>query len=295
MPPGGGPPVMHRHAPGEVYRVLSGEFTFYLGHAEEGVRRITAGAGAVVPLAGNTPHTVRNETSEDAVAFVVHAPGPPMEGFSRAAAALAADGPPALEEVLRIARAARHRAARPGPRDAPSPESRHHETTAVAGVRRPPSWGDGESGRRVDRSGGTCAGRHGNGIGSGRRSPSPKMGMSVRPVGFTRLGEWLSATTRGSPGGRGRASALALEEVLRPRPWPTAARRCRAGSRRAGPDASARRTRPGRRRAASAARTSSLIRCATKLPEVVQRASGRTRPGTPVARSLDFDRFRDGV
>ena len=103
MPPGGGPPVMHRHAPGEVYRVLSGEFTFYLGHAEEGVRRITAGAGAVVPLAGNTPHTVRNETSEDAVAFVVHAPGPPMEGFSRAAAALAADGPPPLEEVLRIA------------------------------------------------------------------------------------------------------------------------------------------------------------------------------------------------
>src|SRR5262249_2540660 len=26
MPPGGGPPVMHRHAPGEVYYVLEGEF-----------------------------------------------------------------------------------------------------------------------------------------------------------------------------------------------------------------------------------------------------------------------------
>ena len=29
MPPGGGPPVMHRHAPGEIYYVTEGEFTFY--------------------------------------------------------------------------------------------------------------------------------------------------------------------------------------------------------------------------------------------------------------------------
>ena len=31
MPPGGGPPVMHRHDPGEIYHVLDGEFTFYVG------------------------------------------------------------------------------------------------------------------------------------------------------------------------------------------------------------------------------------------------------------------------
>ena len=103
MPPGGGPPVMHRHEPGEVYHVLSGEFTFYVGDPEAGVRRVTARTGDVVPLAGNTPHTIRNEGEVDAAAFVVHAPGPPMEGFSRAAAALARDGVPTMDEVMRVA------------------------------------------------------------------------------------------------------------------------------------------------------------------------------------------------
>jgi mannose-6-phosphate isomerase-like protein (cupin superfamily) len=102
MPPGGGPPVMHRHDPGEVYYVQSGEFTFYIGGADDpDRRRVTAGAGDVVPLAGRTPHTIRNESSEDAVAFVVHAPGAPMEGFLRAVAAL--DGKPTMDEVLAVA------------------------------------------------------------------------------------------------------------------------------------------------------------------------------------------------
>jgi mannose-6-phosphate isomerase-like protein (cupin superfamily) len=105
MPPGGGPPVMHRHAPGEVYYVLEGKFTFYIGGYGSPVRRSTATAGQAVPLEGGTPHTVRNESDTDAVAFVVHAPGPPMENFSRAAAALAADGDgdPTMEDVLAIA------------------------------------------------------------------------------------------------------------------------------------------------------------------------------------------------
>jgi mannose-6-phosphate isomerase-like protein (cupin superfamily) len=109
MHPGGGPPVMHRHDPGEVYRVLEGEFTFYVGGDGAGdgpVRRVTAGPGDVVPLPGGVPHTVRNESDADAVAFVVHAPGGPMEGFIRAAAALAAGGRPTMDEVLEVA--ARH-------------------------------------------------------------------------------------------------------------------------------------------------------------------------------------------
>ena len=93
---------MHRHAPSEVYLVTSGEFTFYLD-GPDGVRRITARSGDVVPLAGNTPLTIRNESDQVAVAFVVHAPGAPMEGFSRAAAALAQDGPPSMDEVLAVA------------------------------------------------------------------------------------------------------------------------------------------------------------------------------------------------
>ena len=39
MPPGGGPPVMHRHDPGEVYLVQRGEFTFYIGGADDPDRR----------------------------------------------------------------------------------------------------------------------------------------------------------------------------------------------------------------------------------------------------------------
>ncbi|MFT4164548.1 MAG: cupin domain-containing protein [Microlunatus sp.] len=103
MPPGGGPPVMHRHAPSEIYRVLSGEFTFYLTGSDGIVVRRVAGAGETVTLAGNAPHTVRNESAEDAVALQVHAPGGPMEGFVCGAARLAADHTPTIEEVLAIA------------------------------------------------------------------------------------------------------------------------------------------------------------------------------------------------
>ena len=103
MPPGGGPPVMHLHDPGEVYFVLHGEFACYVEDPADSVRRWTAGAGAVVPLAGGRPHTIRNESGADAAAFVVHAPGAPMEGFLRAGAALAASGNSGMEAVLAIA------------------------------------------------------------------------------------------------------------------------------------------------------------------------------------------------
>lgn len=103
MPPGGGPPVMHRHAPSEVYRVLSGEFTVYVTGPDGTTSKRTVGAGETVALAGDTPHTIRNESSETAVAFCVHAPGAAMEGFTRAAAALAAAGTPAMADVLAVA------------------------------------------------------------------------------------------------------------------------------------------------------------------------------------------------
>lgn len=106
MPPGGGPPVMHRHDPGEVYHVLEGAFTFYVGDPDGPVQRTVATTGDVVALAGGTPHTVRNESAADAVAFVVHAPGAPMENFCRAVTALAAERDPDMAAVLTIA--ARH-------------------------------------------------------------------------------------------------------------------------------------------------------------------------------------------
>jgi mannose-6-phosphate isomerase-like protein (cupin superfamily) len=104
MPPGGGPPLMHRHEPGEVYHVLEGEFAIYVGRPNGDVDRIVARVGDVVPLAGGTPHTVRNETDTDAVAFVVHAPGPVMEGFTRAVADLADKDAADMNAVLALAR-----------------------------------------------------------------------------------------------------------------------------------------------------------------------------------------------
>lgn len=86
--------------PGEIYHVLDGEFTFYVVDRAGQVRRVTAAAGDVVPLAGGTPHTIRNETTSDAVAFVVHSPAAVMEGFSRAAAELDA---PSMDRVLALA------------------------------------------------------------------------------------------------------------------------------------------------------------------------------------------------
>jgi mannose-6-phosphate isomerase-like protein (cupin superfamily) len=109
MPPGGGPPVMHRHAAAEVYRVERGELVVYLDRGE-GVRRIPAPAGDVVLIPGWAPHTIRNESDADASAFVVFTPGAEMERFMRAAAELA---DPAIEEVLALA--ARHGVEMTGP------------------------------------------------------------------------------------------------------------------------------------------------------------------------------------
>ena len=86
MPPGGGPPGLHRHAAAELYRVERGEFAFYVADGDGEVGRSTARAGDVVAIPGGREHTVRNESSEDGEAFVVLAPGAEFERFVRAAA-----------------------------------------------------------------------------------------------------------------------------------------------------------------------------------------------------------------
>ncbi len=98
MPPGGGPPLMHRHAPSEIYHVLDGEFTFYVADESEAVARSTATAGAVVPIAGGRAHTIRNESDADATALVFYAPGEPMERFALAAADVTT-----IDDVLALA------------------------------------------------------------------------------------------------------------------------------------------------------------------------------------------------
>jgi len=103
MPPGGGPPALHRHEPSELYRVERGEFTFYVEDDDGAIRRRVVGAGRTVAIAGGIEHTIRNESDADAVAFVVYAPGAEMEAFVRAAADLATEGQPTIERVLGVA------------------------------------------------------------------------------------------------------------------------------------------------------------------------------------------------
>ena len=86
IPPGGGPPALHRHPSAELYRVQRGELALYLGD-----ERIPAAEGAVVHIPGGMAHTVRNETDAEAEAFVVFTPGTEMEHFVRAVAASPGD------------------------------------------------------------------------------------------------------------------------------------------------------------------------------------------------------------
>jgi mannose-6-phosphate isomerase-like protein (cupin superfamily) len=105
IPPGGGPPMLHRHDPFELYRVRSGELAVYLEGKQGAVTRTVAGPGMVVPIGGGLEHTVRNESDEDAEAVVVFSPGEPMERFARAAGHLSRDRAPGQDEVLALAEA----------------------------------------------------------------------------------------------------------------------------------------------------------------------------------------------
>lgn len=90
--PGGGPPMLHRHAAFELFRVESGELAFYLEDEGGETRRAVATAGTVVAIPGGREHTVRNESGSPARAFAVLSPGAAMERFARGAGELAGHG-----------------------------------------------------------------------------------------------------------------------------------------------------------------------------------------------------------
>jgi mannose-6-phosphate isomerase-like protein (cupin superfamily) len=94
MPPGGGPPGLHRHVPDEIYRGLQGEFAVYIED-----QRIALRPGDVVHIPGGAAHTVRNESEEEALAYVVFSPGADMERFVRGAAALEAPDPASVKAL----------------------------------------------------------------------------------------------------------------------------------------------------------------------------------------------------
>jgi quercetin dioxygenase-like cupin family protein len=105
IPPGGGPPMLHRHDPFELYRVRSGELTFYVDGGGGAFERTVAGPGAVVPIAPRLEHTVRNESGDSAEATAILSPGESIERFARAAAELGGEHAPSQDEVLALAEA----------------------------------------------------------------------------------------------------------------------------------------------------------------------------------------------
>ena len=105
MPPGGGPPLLHRHDPFELYRVQRGELAFYIATDDGVVGRRVARAGEVVAIRGGREHTIRNESAANPHAFVLFSPGGQMERFAREAATIAVDGAPSLDDVLAAATA----------------------------------------------------------------------------------------------------------------------------------------------------------------------------------------------
>jgi len=105
IPAGGGPPMLHRHAPSELYRVDRGELALYVEDEHGSIDRTVARAGCAVAIPGGREHTVRNESGAEARAFVVFSPGAEMERFVRAAADLAEDDPPPLERIVALAEA----------------------------------------------------------------------------------------------------------------------------------------------------------------------------------------------
>jgi oxalate decarboxylase/phosphoglucose isomerase-like protein (cupin superfamily) len=103
MAPGGGPPLLHRHDPVEIYRVQRGELTFYLEDDAGELACVVAGAGSVVAIPGGREHTIRNESDAEALAYVVFAPGDEIERFTRAADELPAQGATGPADVAALA------------------------------------------------------------------------------------------------------------------------------------------------------------------------------------------------
>jgi mannose-6-phosphate isomerase-like protein (cupin superfamily) len=86
IPPGGSPPMLHRHDSFELCRVRSGELTIYIEGKDGAVGRTVAGPGAVVPIGAGLEHTVRNESGRQAEAMLVFfsAAGPEVLALARA-------------------------------------------------------------------------------------------------------------------------------------------------------------------------------------------------------------------
>lgn len=101
VPPGGGPPPLHRHPPDELFHVIEGQMTVF----REG-ERIDVGPGESVIVDGGVPHTFRNLSDEPGRLLMAFAPGPMMAAFFAQAGrpVVAGQPPPEVDPATEVPR-----------------------------------------------------------------------------------------------------------------------------------------------------------------------------------------------
>jgi mannose-6-phosphate isomerase-like protein (cupin superfamily) len=82
VPPGGGPPVLHRHASSETLHLLEGEFEFNTVDADKASSTLKVTAGDTVSIPSMVWHNFKNVGPTPGKFFAIHSPAM-MEDFLR--------------------------------------------------------------------------------------------------------------------------------------------------------------------------------------------------------------------
>lgn len=82
VPPGGGPPVLHRHASSEVFLFLEGEFEVSTLEADDAVSTVSVRAGDTVSISSMAWHNFKNAGATTGRFIAIHSPAV-MEDFMR--------------------------------------------------------------------------------------------------------------------------------------------------------------------------------------------------------------------
>ncbi|MBA2534326.1 MAG: cupin domain-containing protein [Rubrobacter sp.] len=82
VPPGGGPPVLHKHEYSEVFLFQEGEFEVSTVNKDFELTTFKVGAGGTVSIPSMAWHNFKNVSATPGRFIAVHSP-PVMEGFMR--------------------------------------------------------------------------------------------------------------------------------------------------------------------------------------------------------------------
>jgi mannose-6-phosphate isomerase-like protein (cupin superfamily) len=109
VPPGGGPPVLHRHVSSEVFIFLEGEFEVSTADEDHALATLRVSAGDTVSIPSMVWHNFKNVGATPGRFLAIHSPAV-MEGFMRELGRPVedpenppeSDGPPSEEEMRRM-------------------------------------------------------------------------------------------------------------------------------------------------------------------------------------------------